>query len=369
MHIKLLPLWISSKFVYTTFAFCVAFLILILLSPSSFASSNYTFENLTNVNMDAYLFCADSLTILPDGSYSYNSTYYTSTVSGSYYDGLSYNKIVINNPNNCTYWGLRRLDMPYPFGADTYGYMSIAYSNFWAGKTTTGYVSNLTYDVELYTSSNSWYSLARDNADLDTRFAWYQNEVIDGSFYENLAFNFFTGDIPTQQNSSLWGSFGSSCRYLSSGNATHGYFGNSECPLIFDMIGQSSITIYVSWGYSTDPGDWILTSTEDDNLTDIPEWDIIQDNTDNIQQMGPINFSLINPITSWLNLFIDTQCTTITAIPSWFGLSSQTICSPWWGILRNTLSPIFAVGGGMLIFGFAVSWLKSHDKWGRGDLG
>lgn len=368
MHIKLLPLWISSKFVYTTFAFCVAFFTIILLSPLSFASSElpstYTVEDLSNFSITVNTFCAYNVSSINGAlSYSYNS--YSTSLNSTYNNTFNY--YTVYNPNNCTYWGVSRIDLDnWGIAPDNYIYAEIIVDNMYAGynevaSSVFGYINTTTWDMQLHDNQWNSYGLVKDGSLVHGRFKYTINED-NGLLYDDTEYNFYSDT----NNPYLYPRFGSSALIYNSGSWSPQYFGGETTPIWFNSSGAASMSFTLRMAYSNTSDDWVLESANNGGGSDLgnPDWDIIQNNggnaNDSNNQLGGINFSLINPFTSWLNLFTDNNCVTVSIIPSWFGMEETQICTPW-GDIRSYLSPIFSVFGSMLIFGFIVSWLRKNN--------
>lgn len=83
--------------------------------------------------------------------------------------------------------------------------------------------------------------------------------------------------------------------------------------------------------------------------------------------LSNINFSVLNPVLTWLNLFADYQCVDLNTLPSWFGTEPQHICSPWDQNIRSSITPLVAVGGVMLLFTFILKWLNSSEYF-KGEI-
>lgn len=89
--------------------------------------------------------------------------------------------------------------------------------------------------------------------------------------------------------------------------------------------------------------------------------DSVGDASDDASSMSH-NWSLINPLTGWLNLFSDTGCASIPTIKNWLhGVESQ-VCTPWDGTVRNTVTPVVSVLSTTIIFGLVVRWLKNSGS-------
>lgn len=372
MHIKLQPLWISSKFVYTTFAFCVAFFTLILLSPSSFASSElpstYTADDLSNFSITVNTFCAYNVSSVNGAlTYSYNS--YSTSLTSTYSNTFNY--YTVYNPNNCTYWGVSRIDLDnWGIAPDTYLYSELIVDNMYAGYNEVasgvyGYINTTTWDMQLHNNTWSSYGLVKDGSLVHGRFKYTINED-NGLFYDDTEYNFYSDP----ENPYLYPRFGSSGLIYNSGSWSPQYFGTETTPIWYNSSGAASMSFSLRMAYSNTSDDWVLESANNGGGSDSdnPEWDIIQDNVSNAPTDYSISLPILNPISSWLALFTDTQCITISSIPAWFGLSSQTICSPF-GDLRDAISPVVNIFGSMLIFGFAVSWLRGFSTFGSGPDG
>lgn len=373
MHIKLLPLWISSKFVYTTFAFCVAFFTLILLSPSSFASSElpstYTAEDLSNFAITVNTFCASNV-YMDNNALSYSAYSYSTQEYSTYIDTFNY--YTIYNPNNCTYWGVSRIDLDnWAIAPDTYIYTELLVDNMYVGYNKIGqgeygYINTTSWDMQLHDNSWNTYGLVKDGLLVTGRFHYTISEE-NGLLYDDTEYNFYSDSA----NPYLYPRFGSSALVSNNGSWSPQYFGDDNVPIWYNSAGAASMSFSLRMAYSDTVDDWVLESASDGGSgsdSDNPEWDIIQDNVSNAPTDYSISLPILNPISSWLALFTDTQCITVSSIPSWFGLSSQTICSPW-GDLRDAISPVVNIFGSMLIFGFAVSWLRGFSTIGSGPDG
>lgn len=79
-----------------------------------------------------------------------------------------------------------------------------------------------------------------------------------------------------------------------------------------------------------------------------------QDSADSLD----MSFGVPWILSAWYSLFIDSNCASIPTIKSWIHSTETQVCSPWPSAVRSTLTPIFSVLSGLLLFGFVIRWLK-----------
>ena len=351
----------------------------LLLAPSSYADTeDYTFESFENVGLTVNSFCVDNYYTDSNGVLHYtvlNS--FSDTVYPTFDNtgGFGSNNFTYSKPASCgVAWGISTIETPYSFGHNTYGYVYFqSFSGFFAGhnmigndgvQDISGLVNNTTWDIQVHNMSESYYELLRDSVSFETRFSY---SPLD-DFGDLMEFNFYTGDVPDTYGA-LYTDVGSTCRYEYQGVWHMGYFGSDSCPIFMTTTNQPSAEFNFMWAWSETADSWILEEGNSSDGFTSPEWDIIQGNgsdanADNAQ-LDNLSFSIFNPISGWLALFTDQQCVTLDVIPSWFGLSTTQFCTPW-GSLRSVATPIMNIFGTMLLFAFAVSWLKGSTSFGSG---
>lgn len=356
----------STKFVVLILA--LAFSFSILLAPKSYASAElsntYTVDDLSNFAITVNTFCASDVH-MENNALAYSAYSYSTQEYATYNDTFNY--YTIYNPNNCTYWGVSRIDLDnWAIAPETYIYAEFIVDNMYAGYNKIGqgeygYINTTSWDMQLHDNSWNTYGLVKDGLLVTGRFHYTISEE-NGLFYDDTEYNFYSDSA----NPYLYPRFGSSALVSNNGSWSPQYFGDDNVPIWYNSAGAASMSFSLRLAYSTTADDWVLESSNGGGGSDPdnPDWDIIQNNggnaNDSNNQLGGINFSLINPFTSWLNLFTDNNCVTVSIIPSWFGMEETQICTPW-GDIRSYLSPIFSVFGSMLIFGFIVSWLRKNN--------
>lgn len=102
-------------------------------------------------------------------------------------------------------------------------------------------------------------------------------------------------------------------------------------------------------------------ANEDANDRYQDEKDTISGNGDDAQDSADsldISFGVPWILQAWFSLFVDDSCASIPTISSWIHSNETRICSPWPSAVRSTLTPIFAVISGLLLFGFVIRWLR-----------
>lgn len=82
-----------------------------------------------------------------------------------------------------------------------------------------------------------------------------------------------------------------------------------------------------------------------------------QDTANNAQ----FGFNIGNPLTTWIGLFVDSNCVDIPTIANWIHSNETRVCSPWSDQVRAVTTPIIGVLSGTILFGFLVNWLKNKD--------
>lgn len=92
--------------------------------------------------------------------------------------------------------------------------------------------------------------------------------------------------------------------------------------------------------------------------------DIINDNASNAEASGNtlqnlFNFVIIDPLSNLFGMFSDEGCVQVPTIASWLHVDNATYCSWWPSTIRSVLTPVFTIGGTLLLWGFVMNWLRN----------
>lgn len=100
------------------------------------------------------------------------------------------------------------------------------------------------------------------------------------------------------------------------------------------------------------------------------EKDTIDDNAnqgkEDSESLGGIDLSLLNPISSWKDIFRNGCSVSIPIISGWLHAPSSTYTSWWCSTdtllnIKGTLTVIGSIAGIMIVFGFAFKWLRTNN--------
>ena len=75
--------------------------------------------------------------------------------------------------------------------------------------------------------------------------------------------------------------------------------------------------------------------------------------------VGGFSFSFLNPLGAFF-AYSD-GCQAIPTLAAWLHLNQSTVCPVFPAYIRNALTPVVAIFANLILFGFAVRWLKKGD--------
>lgn len=104
----------------------------------------------------------------------------------------------------------------------------------------------------------------------------------------------------------------------------------------------------------------LIRNVEDLHNEDTSGWDF----SENVGSswFDVFHFNLAFPFAQLFTSFTNDSCVDIPIIAGWLGTNQNRYCTWWPSSIRSTLTPVFSSISLMLLFGFAVSWLKGRSS-------
>lgn len=155
-------------------------------------------------------------------------------------------------------------------------------------------------------------------------------------------------------------------RWRYGGSEPHGYAWYNPSYKTIYMLNP-----YIGWD--------VVENNSDDLATTLDDWkeqqgeeferelETIQNQGNTAQNTGNailnvFNFAIADPMLGLFSLFVDTTCVNIPIIAGMINVNNSQVCSPWSVSVRSILTPVFTVGGTMLLWGFVINWLRNDGS-------